>query len=142
MEYQDQQKYTSIRLKDFADILSLVSNNKGITYKMACMRKKTPFNNFRVYIIEKYDYDPDDKDMELIGSLIENGSFIKTFINPYFKHLDFKTLRLVTELYYYIKEYGWENKEVKSKASIKFNKTIVELSRLINKWSLFPTSLK
>jgi hypothetical protein len=73
-------EYLSCDLKDFEDVIQAYNDKLKPTYKLICIAKNVGFKKFRRYMIDTYEFDPDDVDRSVSVNALRKGTFYQLFL--------------------------------------------------------------
>lgn len=74
-------EYNNSDIKYFNDVIKLYNVKYKPTYKLICVTKNIGFKKFRKFMIDRYDFDPDEVDREISINALNKGTFYKLFIS-------------------------------------------------------------
>lgn len=74
-------EYNNSDIKYFNDVIKLYDIKYKPTYKLICVTKNIGFKKFRKFMIDRYDFDPDEVDRATSINALNKGTFYKLFIS-------------------------------------------------------------
>ena len=74
-------EYNNSDIRYFNDVIKLYDAKYKPTYKLICVTKNIGFKKFRKFMIDKYDFDPDEVDRTTSINALNKGIFYKLFIS-------------------------------------------------------------
>lgn len=132
--------YNSTDIESFKRVIEIYDNGYKPTYKLACISKCVGFKKFRKYMLDMYEFDPDDVDIAKSVKALNKGMFYKMFVNTENMYASRSYVDIYINFYktardnkFDLKDRFLYNKVNKVKA---FDKSIIQ--RLKERYSLIP----
>lgn len=73
--------YNVTDIESFKRVIEIYDNGIKSTYKLACISKCVGFKKFRQYMLDTYEFDPDDVDIAKSVKALNKGMFHKMFMS-------------------------------------------------------------
>ena len=73
--------YNVTDIESFKRVIEIYDNGDKPTYKLACISKCVGFKKFRQYMLDTYEFDPDDVDIAKSVKALNKGMFHKMFMS-------------------------------------------------------------
>lgn len=72
--------YNKTDIESFDEVIDAYEHKFRPTYKLICISKGVGFKKFRRYMLDTYEFDPDDVDRSVSVAALKKGLFQKMFV--------------------------------------------------------------
>lgn len=133
-------EYNSSDVKYFDDVIQAYNDKLKPTYKLICISKNVGFKKFRKYVIDTYEFDPDDVDRAVSVNALKKGTFYQLFIGACSMYSNRAMIDTYLSFYKLAKSNGFDLKDRflynKVNEVRPYDKFIIQ--RLKERYSLIP----